>query len=621
MNKKIITELNRNLEIMGMAPLLLIESTIFDEIISLAKPIFTTAAEKFSVSKGKNIFIGTEEVSKELFKKFQKVINNPSKLVNLTSRELSKLYRILATDETFVNQVYQKGVRDFMKRYPQYTEKDIVKRVMSYAKDNNKTIKQSLDYIFNDEFLVTVLTDKYVKKIDDLKLNRFVDEVTPIVDDIIEPGWKGFVNNFVLPMWAKYYKSLIPYLTKTDDQLIALANQRLGIIKEKLSRVPPVKIHADLEQLFVILNARKKWNTWDIDTGFQKYLKNNSDLPQNQLEEFLKRPEVVEVMENQSKQASSVVKDMFVKRMEAFLDQIPGISLLQDIIKKGAKEANYAKFFGNFKRLASTIVWKNPQLPSEAVSQAMIVGTKSHMLGVVTNFIVFELVIQPTIIASLKILFENEGIINTLNDNIDTIKDMCAQGILKDCPEDIEELKNLNVENWKDAYLESLPFFSMAYNEENPRNTISENAVLSQFTLLDEFTNIIMRLYKSSAFGPGVEVEANRMANEYIKAQHEELYDELVRRGLDPNGGNDIISVLDRLKQTSAPTPNNVTIENFYDYLHGLNNLIGVDDLPYMKQDSTNKNMFTFDACLNPPDCNRIEKRTYIYNGTTFVQR
>jgi hypothetical protein len=42
----------------------------------------------------------------------------------------------------------------------------------------------------------------------------------------------------------------------------------------------------------------------------------------------------------------------------------------------------------------------------------------------------------------LKILFENEGIINTLNDNIDTIKDMCAQGILKDCPEDIEELKN-----------------------------------------------------------------------------------------------------------------------------------------------------------------------------------
>ena len=84
MDKKIITELNRSLEIMGMAPLLLIESTIFDEIISLAKPIFTTAAEKFSVSKGKNIFIGTEEVSKELFKKFQKVINNPSKLVNLT---------------------------------------------------------------------------------------------------------------------------------------------------------------------------------------------------------------------------------------------------------------------------------------------------------------------------------------------------------------------------------------------------------------------------------------------------------------------------------------------------------------------------------------------------------
>ena len=552
MNNKIITEVNRTLEIMGVNKTLLTESSIFDEIISLAKPIFATAAEKFATSKGKNIFVGTEEISKELLKKFLKVIDNPSKLVNLTRKELLKLYRILATDENLVNHVYQKGMRDFIKRNPQYTEKDLVKKVMTYAANNNKTIKESLNYTFNDEFLTTLLTDKYIKKIDDLKLNRFVDEVTPIVDDIIEPGWKGTVNNYLLPMWAKYYKSLIPYLTKNDEQLIDLANKRLGIIKEKLSRVPALKIHADLEQLFVILNARKKWNTWDIDTGFVKYLKNNSDLPENQLKQFLERPEVAEVINNQSKQASSVVKDMFVKRMEAFLDQIPGISLIQDIIKKGWKDANKLKFFGNWKRIGSTIVWKNPQLPSEAVSQAMIAGTKSHMLGIVTNFIVFELVIQPTIVASLKILFENEGIINTLNDNIDTIKDMCSQGILEDCPENIEEIKNLNVQNWKDAYIESLPFFSMAYNEANPRNTISEDAVLSQFTFLDEFTNIMMRFYKSSAFGPGVEEEANRMANEYIKKQHKKLYDELVRRGLDPNGGNDVISVLDRIKKSDG---------------------------------------------------------------------
>ena len=80
MNNKIITEVNRTLEIMGINKTLLTESTIFDEIISLAKPIFTTAAEKFSTSKGKNIYVGTEEISKDLFKKFQKVINNPSKI-------------------------------------------------------------------------------------------------------------------------------------------------------------------------------------------------------------------------------------------------------------------------------------------------------------------------------------------------------------------------------------------------------------------------------------------------------------------------------------------------------------------------------------------------------------
>jgi hypothetical protein len=145
-----------------------------------------------------------------------------------------------------------------------------------------------------------------------------------------------------------------------------------------------------------------------------------------------------------------------------------------------------------------------------------------------------------------------------------------------------------------------------------------------------KFTNDVYAEKYTYAIDDTMTAELNKLSNEELSKF----------QGYDPNKSRieNIRSIIEVAKQNalknlkgdnSKDTPkvntdnssNNVTIENFYDYLHGLNNLIGVDDLPYMKQDSTNKNMFTFEACLNPPDCNEIEKRTYIYNGTTFVQR
>lgn len=81
---------------------------------------------------------------------------------------------------------------------------------------------------------------------------------------------------------------------------------------------------------------------------------------------------------------------------------------------------------------------------------------------------------------------------------------------------------------------------------------------------------------------------------------------------------NKVEDVKDDIKPDNFNEP---TIDTFYNYIYSLDNRVGKDDLAYMKQDSTNKNKFTFEACLNPPNCNQTEIRTYVFDGTTFVQQ
>lgn len=120
--------------------------------------------------------------------------------------------------------------------------------------------------------------------------------------------------------------------------------------------------------------------------------------------------------------------------------------------------------------------------------------------------------------------------------------------------------------------------------------------------------------------------------DESLKSQLEKLSDsELSKfKGYDPNKTRvenirNIIEMakkgaIENIEQTPQPVTNTPIpkIEDFYKYIYSLDNKVGKEDLPYMKQDSTNKNKFTFEACLNPPTCSQTELRTYIYNGTTF---
>ena len=74
--------------------------------------------------------------------------------------------------------------------------------------------------------------------------------------------------------------------------------------------------------------------------------------------------------------------------------------------------------------------------------------------------------------------------------------------------------------------------------------------------------------------------------------------------------------VLDKDKTVLRPS-----IDDFYQYIYSLDNRVGKEDLPFMKQDIKDKNKFYFEWCLNPPDCNKTKISTYVFNGSTFIKQ
>ena len=550
MDKKIITEINRTLEIMGVNRTLLTENTIFDELVDMVRPMFTSAAEKFVASKGKNIFIGTVEVSKDLFTKFMKVIDNPSKIVNLSSKEITKLYRILAQDEYFVNAVYQKTMKNYITQNPQYTERQIIERLINENSRNNNDLSRTIESIWpGDEFVRTTLTSKFRQKIKDFETGKFIDEITPVVSKVSE-GTIEFALKEYSVLSSKYYYFFLTKWNKSDEELIRLANRELGIIETKLSKPIPEKIHKNLEQLFVILNARKKWNYQDFEVGVKSYIENNSKLKPAELEYVMSLPEYKYVMETQSDASMNVFKKIAKERIKTTIDSIPGLSMIQELFING-KGANWWKLIGNPKRWATYIAWKDTRFPAEAAAQAMSVGTTSHLWGSALSYLLFEVAIAPAIIAYGKVAFANNEVVNTVNENIELIRELCNEGVLKNC-EDFDGLENLTPEDYKRAWLASLPFLSMAYKTHNPDDVLPERFILSQFTHIDETVNIISRFLNSTAFGKGPEAEFNKMVNEIIQDQSDVLYQELIKLGLKPDGGNDLKSVLERLKNQTG---------------------------------------------------------------------
>ena len=183
MNKKIIYEIYRQQDIMGVGRKILTENTYVTMFSDLLKP-FLMSSKKAIKGAANKVMVGNFEVLKSSFDDFLRAIDNPVTYDLLTSAEKKLFGEIVAQNTKIVDDVYKALVTNFMKKSGNKgTEKALIS-VISDELESGKTIREILtemDEGIEDIFKNEVVANKIIGKVRELRLNKFTTEVQSLV--------------------------------------------------------------------------------------------------------------------------------------------------------------------------------------------------------------------------------------------------------------------------------------------------------------------------------------------------------------------------------------------------------------------------------------------------------
>lgn len=169
MEKKLITEIRRIHKMMGIQQNLLVEG-VTPKISDFIKGFFK---EFQPITSGKNFEIGGITVNKSEYEKIKNAITDPKKYFNNLSSDSKKLIaRIIGNNQNYVENLYTELVSDILKKEKK-TEENLIKGIMNDMEKNNRDLQESLEALFEDDFVAEVLFNKFRKKREDIILQRF----------------------------------------------------------------------------------------------------------------------------------------------------------------------------------------------------------------------------------------------------------------------------------------------------------------------------------------------------------------------------------------------------------------------------------------------------------------
>jgi len=569
MEKKLILEVERILEIMGVDPSnnLIVEQNIFQKVLSWA--------EKELVANRRNIpgvldqvAIKGRKVSKVMYEKILKALRGQIKFSDLSGRESYGLGQLLGEFADQSSSLYKQEIRKTLKEL-ELTEKELVEKIKNEIDQNGGDVRKALRKMFQDpedptgnsgEFLAGLMEIKVAKRIDDLNSGKFSDEIF-----IPENKWKILGKNLE-PTFVKAFREIfIKYYKKSQDDLEKEIVRRLDLIEEKLTRISPdgkvrpKNIKTDMRELFNIIAAWKKSADDDIEELLNLHIWNNTKIPEKVKNTLKKAGYVKEFMSHIDEEINRSAGSIFMNALTAHGKAIPLLSgIIKSVEKDGYKYlSGLAKDVGeNFLRIFNYIAIKTPQFPSEILSNAIRSGRNATLVEKVLGFIFIHNVALPWAIASLEAIYTNTEI-NKFNDQIAVIEELCAAGQLENCPsaEEIAKLKNYTKEQFNQNWKEHAPLYKLFYGT-NKEHKFSD---LLFFTYLDEVYEFGDKLYTSEAFEKGdyLENEINK-----LKGYQLEVDTWLKSHGIDPQDKNK----LEELKNVANKQYKN-NEQNFKQYL------------------------------------------------------
>lgn len=190
MKKDILYEIYRIQELIGIQKNIIKENKYINFLSDMIKDFIVTS-KKAIPNVADEIMVGTIQIEKRIFDEIIEALNNPQLYDVLGNAEKTIFARIVAQSPEIVDDIYKRIVTEFLNNVDDATEKSLITKIAKEYNEGNKQISQIIKERFmegsDDPFVPTLLTKKIFGKVNDLQLNKFVEEVKPkpkIGDDI-----------------------------------------------------------------------------------------------------------------------------------------------------------------------------------------------------------------------------------------------------------------------------------------------------------------------------------------------------------------------------------------------------------------------------------------------------
>jgi hypothetical protein len=197
MNKQILSEVYRQLELMGIEKETLKNKKILKEnkFVSVGSDLlktFFTTAKKQVPNLVDFVDVGTVRVSKAFYNDMLRILDNPSTFDILDDAEKKLFGEVVAQNSQVVNNIYKKLMQDVVDNTGE-TEQVWIKTLVDQA-SGGKTVTEILNDLNGEEdiFLNEVLTQKILKKIRDFESGKFTPEVKKTVTSMKEAGGQSW---------------------------------------------------------------------------------------------------------------------------------------------------------------------------------------------------------------------------------------------------------------------------------------------------------------------------------------------------------------------------------------------------------------------------------------------
>lgn len=584
MKKEILLEINRVHEIMGIKTnKLLVEGPIFKKLTTYLDDLFQDADVIKPLVNDPDFFsVNGVRVSDGELKNIRSLISDPD-LINVADpKTIKTLGRIISKDTEKVSQLYYDVFDDIFKT-KEITEKEFYKKINEKIKAGS-SIDDELERLFPDDiFAQSVFRPTFEGKLNLAKRGELNPKQPKGIDPTTKQPWEspGYVNEYIGPELGKISKLY------ADGKEVALGNavgrffrqsepfwsmyfrkwwtavfqkQETNILKAKqLISDAITKIQAnqdatrELQQALIQILLVRKNSNFDLTTILNKFLKDNPNIPKENLDAFLnstvagnkKVSDLLDALNNVSgKEARTKALNIGGR---AYLELVPLIgtinrsdSVVDNIINVFSKPAA---------RMVNMATLKGPTTIFEKIVNSSLRGRNYQLYTKITEKALIYYIIIPAAI-TLYEYFKEQGpaafqlkfyrnvkklcknIVPTTDQlkDVELIKEWCAS-----IEKEESKLKFITEEGWFTNYMKALPNDLLAGLTGQDFKGIW--SIIGAPTWWDDIVVHLWGLWENSFMPPvGKPKDLDEEESiKYLNTVREKYRKELIALGIDPD--------------------------------------------------------------------------------------